>query len=207
MINVNLTELESNLKECNNEKKVIEVKNIFLKKYVTPLYAELKLTDDKKTLGQQINDLKDAIDKIVNDKLESLNDQEDHDHKLNLDPYIDAHVYQVGARHLLNSVADDISQYLEMFSFQSVDGNEITSYEYNFDALNMDKNHPARESHDSLFINSQYLLRTHCTSVSSMYLQKHQGRNDIRVFSIGNVYRRDEDDATHSHQFTQVDFV
>lgn len=207
MIDINLKELESDLQECNNEKKVTEIRNIFLKKYVTPLYAELKVTEDKKVLGQQINDLKANIDKIVNDKLESLNDLEDPDYKLDLDPYIDAHVYQVGTRHLLNTVADDISQYLDMFSFQSVSGNEITSNEYNFDALNIDKNHPARESHDSLFINSQYLLRTHCTSVSSVYLQKHQARNDIRVYSIGNVYRRDEDDATHSHQFTQVDFV
>ncbi len=203
---IDLNPLIKEISELDNEKKIIEVKNIFTKKNVSPLYAKLKEAEDKKEYGQQLNKLKDEIDNIINKRLEELVAKQDNV-EISDDIVLDIDTFRVGNTHIINQVIDDILSYLSQFDFALVSGNEVTTDHYNFQALNIGKDHPARNMHDSLFINANYLLRTHCTSTTAIYLNKQNESDDIRVVSYGNVYRKDEDDATHSHQFTQIDLV
>ena len=203
---IDLSPLIKEIAELDNEKKIIEAKNIFTKQYVSPLYAQLKQAEDKKEFGQKLNTLKNEIDVIVDNRLQELEAAND---KVEISDNIilDVDTFKIGNQHIINQVIDDILSYLSKFDFALVSGNEVTTDHFNFQALNIGKDHPARNMHDSLFINANYLLRTHCTSTTAIYLKKQNTSNDIRVLSYGNVYRKDEDDATHSHQFTQIDLV
>jgi len=109
-----------------------------------------------------------------------------------------------GHHHILNSIIDDIASFFKKLNFEIVSGPEVVSPIYNFDHLNIDENHPARASADSFFINSIKMLRTHCTTTTAQFLENNVNK-DIRIMSFGNVYRKDDDDATHSHQFAQME--
>ncbi|MGL4952021.1 MAG: phenylalanine--tRNA ligase subunit alpha [Mycoplasma sp.] len=204
---VDIEILKQELAECKLEKKVIECKNIFVKKYISPLYVELKNAEDKKAFGQTINKIKDEVESLVQSKLDELLTECDPNLVVDKNLSLEVDVFNVGTHHIINSTIEEIAAFLSNFNFELVSDNELTKEKFNFDALNITKGHPAREMHDSFFIDSSRLLRTHCTSTSAIYLNKNKSKKDIRVFSYGNVYRRDEDDATHSHQFTQIDFV
>ncbi|MGL4948415.1 MAG: phenylalanine--tRNA ligase subunit alpha [Mycoplasma sp.] len=205
LIDINI--LKKELSECDNEKKIIECKNIFTKKYIAPLYAKLKVAEDKKEFGLQINAIKDEVETLIQNTIDNLLTTKDPNMNLKHNLSFEVNTFNSGTHHIINSTIQDIIVYLQNFNFQLVSGNEVVKDKYNFDALNIGKNHPAREMHDSLYIDTNLLLRTHCTSTSAIVMKKEKSSKDIRVFSYGNVYRRDEDDATHSHQFTQVDFV
>jgi phenylalanyl-tRNA synthetase alpha chain len=103
-------------------------------------------------------------------------------------------------------VTQQVIEYFKNLDFQIVDGEEIVEEKYNFDYLNIDKNHPARSLQDSYYLDASKMLRTHNTAITAQRLENN-AEKDLRVLSYGNVYRNDEDDATHSHQFMQVDIV
>ncbi|GAA5414549.1 phenylalanine--tRNA ligase subunit alpha [Ureaplasma ceti] len=199
--------LENDLNNAKNEKQAIEIKNIFSKKHVAPLYKELGKAEDKRAFGQALNELKKNIDDMLEQKIASLNQAFD---ALSSDELIDLSLdnpfLNVGNEHLLNIVLNDTINFFKTLNFDIVSGNEVVTDEYNFQRLNIPENHPARNMQDSFFINTEYMLRTHCTVTTAQNIANNQN-NDIRVLSYGNVYRKDDDDATHSHQFTQIDFV
>ncbi len=198
--------LQDRLSLCENEQKIIECKNIFIKEFLNPLYLELKHAEDKKTLGMSINKFKLQIDELVDLRLAAINLQNDiYENKL--DNNIELDVFRQGKKHFINAVIDSIIAFFKKYDFEFVNGQEIVSTKYNFDNLNIDENHIARNTQDTFFINNHILLRTHCTASSAQVLEQYQDRDDIRVLSYGNVYRKDDDDATHSHQFTQIDIV
>lgn len=116
------------------------------------------------------------------------------------------HFLKNGSMHLLNIVLDDAIKFFEQLNFEVVSGNEVVTDQFNFHNLNIPKNHPSRNMQDSFFINEELLLRTHCTVTTAQKIYQNKN-DDIRVLSYGNVYRKDDDDATHSHQFTQLDLV
>jgi phenylalanyl-tRNA synthetase alpha chain len=88
--------------------------------------------------------------------------------------------------------------------YRIVGSPEIETEENNFTKLNMPPGHPARDMQDTFYLNDSLLLRTHTTNVQSRILSENPNQ-ELKIISAGKVYRRDEDDATHVHQFTQVD--
>ena len=76
---------------------------------------------------------------------------------------------------------------------------------YNFEALNLPKSHPARDMQDSFYITEEILMRTHTSPVQARTMEKHEGKGPVKIICPGKVYRRDNDDATHSHQFMQIE--
>ena len=199
--------LKQTLQNASNERHLIELKNIFVKQHLLPLYDELKKSDNKKEMGLLINEFKQQIELITNQALVELNNKSDQidlkkwANKTLFTPFI-----KNGHHHIINNIIDDIAQFFKKLNFEIVSGPEVVSPVYNFDHLNIDENHPARASADSFFINSVQMLRTHCTTTTAQVLENNPHK-DIRIMSFGNVYRKDDDDATHSHQFNQVDFV
>lgn len=197
------------IKDVNNTKILTEEKNIFTKNHLQPLYSQLKNvpSDQKKQFGLELNELKNEIESIFKDKINQINEQEINLIKSDFDPLIPVDSLKTGALNPIQIVANDIINFFKKLSFDIFYDNEITTVDFNFDKLNIAVDHPARSVSDTFYINENYLLRVHCTSASAKVLQKLNNKDEIKSLSFGNVYRKDDDDSTHSHQFNQIDFV
>ena len=112
----------------------------------------------------------------------------------------------VGNRHILSQTAEEIEDIFLGMGFQIVDGFEVETDYYNFERMNLPKDHPARDMQDTFYITEEILLRTHTSPVQARTLDKHDfSKGPLKMISPGRVFRRDTDDATHSHQFHQIE--
>jgi phenylalanyl-tRNA synthetase alpha chain len=204
-----LDELHKKITKDLNETQIIELRNTYINKYVNPIYQELKLApnSEKREIGNFVNIFKNEINDLINSTLNKIKqEQENHLHKVNYDINIDNVNLTKGGLTPLSLVTNEIITFFKKLDFKVVEGNEVVQTKFNFDNLNIDIHHPSRSYQDSFFINSTTMLRTHCTATTAEALYNNKD-NDIRVITFGNVYRNDEDDATHSHQFNQVDII
>ncbi|MFK4997506.1 phenylalanine--tRNA ligase subunit alpha [Bacillus sp. N9] len=112
---------------------------------------------------------------------------------------------KTGSRHPLTKVIEEIEDLFIGMGYQVAEGPEVEQDYYNFEALNLPKGHPARDMQDSFYITEEILLRTHTSPVQARTMEKHEGKGPVKIICPGKVYRRDNDDATHSHQFTQIE--
>src|SRR5699024_1329392 len=113
-------------------------------------------------------------------------------------------VYPAGS-HLLTSIIEEIEDVFIGLGYEIKEGPEVETDYYNFEALNLPKGHPARDMQDSFYITNELLLRTHTSPVQARTMEQLKGSKPIRMICPGKVYRRDSDDATHSHQFMQIE--
>lgn len=112
----------------------------------------------------------------------------------------------LGVRHILTQIMEEIEDLFLGMGYQVVDGPEVELDEYNFERMNLPKDHPARDMQDTFYITDDVLLRTHTSPVQARTMEKHDfSKGPLKMISPGKVYRRDSDDATHSHQFTQIE--
>ena len=112
---------------------------------------------------------------------------------------------ELGSLHPINQVKDFILNMLSDLGFQEIDGPEIESEEFNFDMLNIKKSHPARQMHDTFYVeNKSYVLRTHTSPVQIRSML--ESKPPLAFSSAGKVYRKD-DDATHLPMFHQVEGI
>ena len=114
----------------------------------------------------------------------------------------------VGSRHLIRQTFADIERIFLSLGFTVVEGNEIETPYYNFEALNIPEHHPARDTMDTFYLETppgaaQWLLRTHTSPMQVHTMQEQQP--PVRIIVPGKVYRRDNPDATHSYMFHQVE--
>ena len=111
-----------------------------------------------------------------------------------------------GTRHILTQVMEEIEDIFLGMGYQVVEGYEVESYHYNFERMNLPKDHPARDMQDTFYISDEMLIRTHTSPVQARTMEKHDfSKGALRMISPGKVFRRDTDDATHSHQFHQIE--
>ncbi|WGI36303.1 phenylalanine--tRNA ligase subunit alpha [Mesomycoplasma lagogenitalium] len=197
-----------------NKIKTFEDYKIAKNKFFGPEGEIFSLTKDLKTasadkkaeIGKKIKSLKEKAEIEFEKVLKRIELQKVKDKIENEWIDINQPVENNSSLHPITLVANRIREwFLENGYFEYFDS-EIVSDEYNFERLNIEKDHPAREMQDSLYINENLLLRTHNTGISAKMLEKYKNQA-FSQFAIGKVYRNDEDDQTHSHQFTQVDFV
>ena len=115
----------------------------------------------------------------------------------------------MGTEHPLSMLKNEAYQIFSDLGFEVADGPELETEWYNFDALNVSKDHPARDMQDTYWIKGQEgkVLRTHATSVSARMLEQSakEGKNTCAYISIGKVFRNEATDATHEAQFFQID--
>ncbi len=114
----------------------------------------------------------------------------------------------VGSRHLLRQTFEDIERIFLSLGFTVVEGPEIETPYYNFEALNIPEHHPARDTMDTFYLDTPpgaeaRLLRTHTSPMQVHTMEKQQP--PVRIIVPGKVYRRDNPDATHSYMFHQVE--
>ena len=104
-----------------------------------------------------------------------------------------------------NMVGREIEDIFLKMGFEIAIGQEVESDFHNFEALNLGEHHPARDMQDTFYITEDTLLRTHTSPVQVRTMLEKGGKEPIKILCPGKVFRRDEDDATHSHQFMQIE--
>ena len=109
-----------------------------------------------------------------------------------------------GSKHPINRVIEEIQDLFVSMGYDIVDGPELETDEFCFERLNLPEGHPARDMQDSFYITNEYLLRTQTSAVQARTMLANTEKSPIRMVCTGKTYRR-EDDATHSHQFNQVE--
>lgn len=161
---------------------------------------------EKAEFGKKLSSLKLEINELLESKLAQIKEEEIKNKIKNDKNDIYAHSNGTINFHPLFLVSQRMREWFLQNGYFEEKALEIESDFYNFEQLNIPKNHPARDMQDTLYLNDNILLRTHNTGVTARMLEKHQNC-DFSCFTIGKVYRNDDDDQTHSHQFTQLDFV
>ncbi len=203
--------LKEELKSVKNQADLQNVKAKFIgkKAELSSFMKHMKdLPNDEKPLfGQSINKAKGRFNELIEARKEALR-QEEINKKLaqeTIDVTLDAPDFSVGTRHILNQIIEEIEDLFIGMGYQIKEGPEIESDEMNFEKLNLPKDHPARDMQDSLYISEDTLLRTHTSPVQVRTMLEYGGKRPVKIICPGKVYRRDDDDATHSHQFMQIE--
>lgn len=205
-----------NIKNIKNNKQLEEIKKIYTGRNspLNELAQKLRevSNEEKKQLGFEINEAKSLIFKKINDLNEQfiffeLKEQLEQE---KIDLSLPGMNFKSGTKHPLNLVIEEISDIFKEIGYEMIAGTEYETDEFCFQKLNLPLNHPARDMQDTFYIDETSVLRTHCTNVTARMLtqlakDKRLNKKNLAVISYGNVYRRDDDDATHSHQFMQID--
>lgn len=123
-----------------------------------------------------------------------------------LDVTLPGKAQKKGSRHILTQTQEEIEEILLGMGYEIVDGYEVETDHYNFERMNLPKDHPARDMQDTFYITNEVLLRTHTSPMQARTMDAHDfSKGGLRMIAPGRVYRRDTDDATHSHQFHQIE--
>jgi phenylalanyl-tRNA synthetase alpha chain len=162
--------------------------------------------EQKAEFGQIINKIKTEIAEKVEAKKEELEAKalQAKLEKEVIDFTLPSRSYSKGSKHPFQMVVDEVSQIFIGMGYDIAEGPEVETDEYNFELLNVPKGHPARDMQDSFFINESLLMRSQTSPVQAHVMKAANGVGPIKIISPGKVYRRD-DDATHSHQFGQIE--
>ncbi len=157
-------------------------------------------------IGQLVNDLRVEFENELQTKQEAIKEQElaQRLEAEKIDVTLPGRSRELGRRHPLTLALDRIKEAFLRMGFDIEEGPEVESDYYNFEALNLPPDHPARDMQDSFYITDQFLLRTHTSPVQVRTMQSKQPNTPIRMIAPGKVYRRDYD-ATHSPMFQQVE--
>lgn len=160
--------------------------------------------EERPRLGQAVNALRDLLEERIESKRERLAKQftEMRLEKERIDVTLPGRVWPRGRLHPLTLVLDEIKELFTGYGFQVVEGPEVETDYYNFEALNVPKDHPARDMQDTFYLAEELLLRTQTSPVQVRTMES--SKPPIRIIAPGKVYRVDAD-ATHSPMFQQVE--
>ncbi len=209
-VNIINEELASDLVNVKSLKDVadLKVKYFGKKGLVTELTSNMKdlSVDEKKELGKLANEVRTNVTEKISE-VEKRIEKEELDKKLasdTIDITLPSEKIKRGSRHPFNRIIEDVEDFFVSMGYDVVDGPELETDENCFRRLNVPLGHPARDAQDTFYIDQEYLLRTQTSSVQARTMQSNEEKKPIRMICPGKVYRRD-DDATHSHQFGQVE--
>lgn len=192
------------LKELNN----LKVEEIGKKGRITILQSGIKDAEDKKSYGMMVNKIKKYFNDNYDSKLKEL-ELIELNKKLEsekIDITLPATRIRSGSPNILEKTVEDMENLFMSLGYDVVEGPEIEEDLYNFELLNLPKGHPARDSQDTFYLEGdKILLRSHTSPVQARTMLEGKGEKPIRVVCPGKTYRRDEDDATHSHNFMQIE--
>ncbi len=203
--------LEAALKSVDNQNELQQLKATYLgkKAELTKLMRHMKdlPNEEKPAFGQKINQAKQEFSQMIDAQKVVIQKREMDAllKKETIDVTLDAPDFTPGSAHLLNQIIEDIEDLFIGMGYQIKEGPEIETDEMNFEKLNLPKDHPARDMQDSLYITEDTLLRTHTSPVQVRTMLEYGGQKPVKIICPGKVYRRDDDDATHSHQFMQIE--
>lgn len=163
--------------------------------------------DEKREFGKFINDFKNHITSFLDSTKEELESALINE-KLNnekIDVTLPGVSLNSGKTHMLDAVVEKLENLFISLGFDILEGPEVESDYFNFEMLNLPKGHPARDAQDTFYVTEDMLLRSQTSPVQIRAMLDNKDKTQIRMISIGKTYRRDNDDATHSHQFMQME--
>ena len=205
-----LNALNNDIEELSTSNDIVNLKVKYLGKkgLVTELTSNMKdlSVEEKKEVGKIANEVRTIVTEKISSKEEEIKAKELNDrlNKEAIDISLPSKKLKRGSRHPFNRIVEDVEDFFVSMGYDVVDGPELETDENCFRLLNLPLGHPARDAQDTFYINEEYLLRTQTSSVQARTMQKNTEKTPIRMICPGKVYRRDED-ATHSHQFGQVE--
>ena len=173
------------------------------------LLGEMKnlSSEERPVIGQRANVLKNQLQELIKERLEILKAQ--NLNQILIKETIDVTAPPIGIsqghRHPLITTTEQIIDLFLGLGYQVSEGPEIENDYYNFEALNIPSEHPARDMQDTFYLGGEYLLRTHTSPVQIRCLETK--KPPVRIVSPGRVYRRDAVDATHSPVFHQIEVL
>jgi len=212
-----LSDAQRDFAACASIADLEQVKAKFLGKSgaLTELLKGLgKLSaEERPAAGAAINVVKQGVEQALNARREAILDAEQAQKLASetLDITLPGRGRQQGGLHPVTRTLARIEQLFHSIGFEVAEGPEIETDFYNFTALNIPDDHPARAMHDTFYVDEQHVLRTHTSPIQVRYMQAHVARHnrletmpDVRIIAPGRVYRVDSD-ATHSPMFHQVE--
>lgn len=164
--------------------------------------------EERPVVGSFANEIRDILSQAIEERKILLEAQalDAALAKETLDVTLPGKPITHGSRHVLSQVVEEIEDIFVGMGYQIVEGYEVESDHYNFERMNLPKDHPARDMQDTFYISDEILIRTHTSPVQARTMEKHDfSKGALRMISPGKVFRRDTDDATHSHQFHQIE--
>lgn len=205
-------ELDKDLEVIKTNQDIVDIKAKYIGKNgcITELTKNMKdLTpEERKEVGMLSNEIrKYATEKII-EKEETLNNAALNEKlsKEAIDITLPATEIKTGAPSILEKVIEDFEEVFMSMGYDVVDGPELEEDKYNFELLGLPKGHPARDAQDTFYVKGdELLLRSHTSPVQARVMTSKEGKEPVRIICPGKAYRRDDDDATHSHQFTQIE--
>ena len=211
-----LKELRQNgldeIKKASDEKKLNEVRVELVgkKSELTNILHSMKevAPEQRREVGQKVNEIRDlfnshlnaAKDEILAKVIAKKMEEE------RIDVTLPGRKGHLGSKHPINIILDDLEKFFIGMGYKVVQGPEVETDHYVFEMMNLPKDHPARDMQATFYIDDENLLRSQTSGDQARVLEKHDfSKGPLKMVGPGKVYRRDDDDATHSHQFMQME--
>ncbi len=201
----------SAIESAQNLQELSEVRITYLGKKgsIQGLMKEMKdlPKEEKPAFGQEVNLLKTEVTEALEKKQQELEVAATAAKLLNekIDITLPEDTIRLGTTHPLVMIQQEVEDLFLGMGYKIAEGPEVEQDHYNFELANIPQDHPARDMQDTFYIDPNTLLRTHTTAMQMRELEKANGQTPIKLICPGKVYRRDDDDATHSHQFMQCE--
>ena len=211
-INKLIEEINISLSQADTLAKLNDLRVSYMGKKgkITELSSLMKTIpqEEKKTAGMLLTKVRNHFQEQYDTKKEELDTQE-LNHKLEqekIDISLPSTKFTIGSPNILEKLIEDVEEVCMSMGYDVVDGPEIEEDKYNFEMLNIPKGHPARDAQDTFYLKGEeILLRSQTSPVQARTMLKGHGQTPIRMICPGKTFRRDDDDATHSHQFMQIE--
>lgn len=206
-----LSEVKQKIANIKEKNELFHLHTEFLGKNgkISTLLKDLKnlSADERPKIGEILNKCRNEVENLIKLKTEELDNrilQEKLDNE-KIDVTIPVKPYKTGTAHPISVVQRDLMKFFESRGFEIKYGNDVETDYYCFEALNVPKDHPARDAQDSFYIDPETVLRTH-TSATQIRTMEQQ-KPPIKMVSTGMVYRIDDIDGTHSPIFNQLEVL
>ena len=201
----------ANIKACEDVASLQQLRVLYLGKK-GPIQEVMKTMKDlpkeeRPAFGAQVNEVKEELSNAIEAAKVILEAKEMNEkmEQEKIDITLSGYHPQVANLHPLTLVQQELEDLFIGLGYTVAEGPEVEQDLYNFERANIPKDHPARDMQDTFYINVEELLRTHTTAIQTRQLEKFAPKVPVKVICPGKVYRRDDDDATHSHQFMQCE--
>lgn len=199
------------LQKVSDLKELAEWRVTFLgkKSEMTGMSKQLSSlsAQERPLFGQRLNEVRQSLEQELATRQNELETAEQvrRLHSETIDVTLPGRMAPLGAMHPISRVIREVEDVFLGMGFTIAEGPEIETDRYNFELLNLPKDHPARDMQDTFYLTDELLMRTHTSPMQVRTMEKLHPQVPIKVIVPGRVYRRDEDDATHSHAFTQIE--
>lgn len=202
----------SKLEDISDATQLYELKTEYLGKKgkVTELSVHIKdlKDEEKKEFGKNLNEIKTFISTLLEEKNKYFEEKNLNERleKESIDITLPGTEIISGSPNMLEGLIENLEELFLNMGYNVVEGPEVEKDLYNFELLNLPKGHPARDAQDTFYIkDDEILLRSQTSPVQIRTMLADEDKGPIRIICPGKTYRRDDDDATHSHQFTQME--